>query len=145
MALGLGSLNGVTVQKTSTIQIITNKPTSIKPVYVKQYYVKVVGGSGTGWYDKGTKTTISAKQYIPSFPFDKLFDKWTDEKGHILSISNTEVIKVDKPLTLYAVYRNFPLILIVLAIIIFILLAILIIKKRNKQRKITKYQWNYQK
>ena len=103
----------------------------------KQYFVSVVGGSGSGWYDVGSTAFISAVERFSGFPFDRVFDRWVDEHGYTMSTHNTYSFTVDKPIKLYAKYRYELNMMVCLFFLIPLVILLMLLRRTRKNREVS--------
>ena len=121
--------------------VTVNSSTSYEAVYATQYRLTVTGqvasATGQGWYDAGTIATFSVSDAetmsgILGLLGGKLrFQGWY-EGNKLLTNSSTDMIVMDKPHTLTALWApdyTTPLIIIA-AVPLILLLAYLIIRRR---------------
>ncbi len=73
----------------------------VRQPYEFEYEVYVVGGTGGGTYKDGADCSVTAE-----IPEGKKFEKWVNEYGEVLSVSNPYTFKVDGDTEVYAVVSN---------------------------------------
>ena len=104
--------------------------------FIIEYHLKVISKvgnvEGEGWYEPGSKVTISVSPTEMGFPIKYIFDHWSID-GQIFKES-VVTISVDKPLTAIAYWREdyTQLYIIILLVVVIVFLAILVKRMRKK-------------
>lgn len=135
--------NGWNVDETtgptsSALTIQMNAPHNVTAQYKQQYYLTVVSDqgptSGTGWYDAGTQTQISASTPpSPAYGISMVFNGWTGPVGSASSQSTT--VLMDGPKTVTATWRADATILYatIIAVVAVIAVSAYLLANRRKE------------
>ncbi|MBM3291066.1 hypothetical protein FJY84_00115 [Candidatus Bathyarchaeota archaeon] len=117
-----------------TITFIVSDPVNLEASFMKQYYLKVESEFsqtlGSGWYNEGTKASYSIQEtkLSSNLFISKVFKGWS---GDSASVSQTNVIVVDKPITIKAIWvDDFTAIYIIGGAFLAIILVLFLIKRK---------------